>query len=26
LEANRMRDRVYAVLHEGDRHEWTARR
>jgi phenylalanyl-tRNA synthetase alpha chain len=26
LEANRMRDRVYSVLHEGDRHEWTARR
>ena len=22
LEANRMRDRVYAALHEGDRHEW----
>ncbi|MGH3506110.1 MAG: hypothetical protein ACRDO2_02765 [Nocardioidaceae bacterium] len=22
LEANRMRDRVYAALHEGERHEW----
>lgn len=26
LEANRMRDCVYAALHEGDRYEWSARR
>jgi phenylalanyl-tRNA synthetase alpha chain len=24
LEANHLRDRVYAALHEGDRHEWAA--